>query len=113
MTRDTADPDNLPRDQANLSTSLLKTPEFWIGTVGDYHSLKNRGDLYDSRYRLSDKLGYGGYSTIWLARDLQSARYVAVKAITADAKSCTLEDNPTAFRGHDNVHRAWNVKFNY
>ncbi|KAJ9480671.1 hypothetical protein VN97_g12870 [Penicillium thymicola] len=44
---------------------------------GGYHPLKigdssyhNRDDLVDGRYRLVDKLGYGGYSTIWLARDL-------------------------------------------
>ena len=35
--------------------------------LASYH---NRDDLVDGRYRLVDKLGYGGYSTIWLARDL-------------------------------------------
>ena len=58
---------------------------------GGYHPLQIGDDLNDGRYRLVDKLGYGGYSTIWLARDLQRARYVAVKAITADASSCTPE----------------------
>lgn len=37
-----------------------------------------------------DKLGYGGYSTIWLARDLKAAKNVAVKVITADTS-----DDPT------------------
>jgi hypothetical protein len=58
---------------------------------GGYHPLKIGDDLDDGRYRLVDKLGYGGYSTIWLARDLRGARYVAVKAITADSSSCTPE----------------------
>ncbi|KAJ5211404.1 hypothetical protein N7491_011223 [Penicillium cf. griseofulvum] len=58
---------------------------------GGYHPLKIGDDLDDGRYRLVDKLGYGGYSTIWLARDLRGARYVAVKAITADASSFTPE----------------------
>lgn len=36
-----------------------------------------------------DKLGYGGYSTIWLARELRRARYVAVKPVTADTSAYT------------------------
>lgn len=58
---------------------------------GGYHPLKVGDDLDEGRYRLVDKLGYGGYSTIWLARDLRRARYVAVKAITADSSIHTPE----------------------
>ncbi|RAK83692.1 kinase-like protein [Aspergillus costaricaensis CBS 115574] len=58
---------------------------------GGYHPLEIGDDLNKGRYRLVDKLGYGGYSTIWLARDLHRARYVAVKAITADASTSTPE----------------------
>lgn len=36
---------------------------------------------------------HGGYSTIWLAHDLQKAQYVAVKVVTADASDCTQEDS--------------------
>jgi serine/threonine protein kinase len=36
-------------------------------------------DLLHNRYRIVDKLGFGGYSTIWLARDEKDQRYVAVK----------------------------------
>lgn len=70
---------------------------------GGYHPLKVGDDLNNGRYRLVDKLGYGGYSTIWLARDLQMARYVAVKVITADASLnaseagllCSLGNSPS------------------
>ena len=58
---------------------------------GGYHPLQIGDDLDEGRYRLVDKLGYGGYSTIWLARDLGRARYVAVKVITADASTYTPE----------------------
>lgn len=34
--------------------------------------------LHGGRYRVVDKLGFGGYSTVWLARDTQARRYVAV-----------------------------------
>ncbi|KAJ5084579.1 kinase-like protein [Penicillium alfredii] len=58
---------------------------------GGYHPIQIGDDLDDGQYRLVDKLGYGGYSTLWLARDLRRARYVAVKAITADASAYTPE----------------------
>ena len=58
---------------------------------GGYHPLQIGYGLNGGQYRLVDKLGYGGYSTIWLARDLQRARYVAVKVMTADASACTPE----------------------
>src|SRR5690625_4703475 len=39
------------------------------------------GDTLQERYQIVDKLGSGGYSTVWLTRDLQ---YVAVKVGIAD-----------------------------
>ena len=58
---------------------------------GGYHPLTIGDALNHGRYQLVDKLGYGGYSTIWLARDLHRAKYVAVKVITAEASSCSSE----------------------
>ncbi|PYI24338.1 hypothetical protein BO99DRAFT_91760 [Aspergillus violaceofuscus CBS 115571] len=52
---------------------------------GGYPFLQVGDHLAEDRYQLVHKLGSGGYSTIWLARDLREARYVAVKTITADA----------------------------
>ncbi|KAK6811249.1 hypothetical protein RU639_013032 [Aspergillus parasiticus] len=37
------------------------------------------GEVFQSRYQVIGKLGYGGYSTIWLCRDLQQHAYVALK----------------------------------
>lgn len=45
---------------------------------GGYHPVAI-DDLLQGRYRIVDKLGFGGYSTIWLARDETEKRYVAVK----------------------------------
>ncbi|KAJ8106856.1 hypothetical protein OPT61_g9265 [Boeremia exigua] len=71
--------------------SLTPSPEpsieyRWIDGVeclemyepGGYHPVMI-DDLLHNRYRILDKLGYGGYSTIWLARDETAKRYVAVK----------------------------------
>ncbi|KAK7961730.1 kinase-like protein [Apiospora aurea] len=45
---------------------------------GGYHPVVV-DDLLHRRYRIVDKLGHGGYSTIWLAHDEQTTRYVALK----------------------------------
>ncbi|KAH7175881.1 kinase domain-containing protein [Dactylonectria macrodidyma] len=50
---------------------------------GGYHPIQI-GDRLQDRYRIVHKLGYGSYSTIWLARDEEMAKYVAIKVGTAD-----------------------------
>ncbi|KAG6119016.1 hypothetical protein E4U14_005988 [Claviceps sp. LM454 group G7] len=47
-----------------------------------YHPV-SLGDTFNSgRYSILRKLGYGRYSTVWLARDLKCQRYVALKLLT-------------------------------
>ncbi|KND93679.1 Serine/threonine-protein kinase spk-1 [Tolypocladium ophioglossoides CBS 100239] len=67
--------------------SLDESVEYdWIDGVerlemyesGGYHPVMI-DDLLDHRYRIVDKLGFGGYSTIWLAQDTRLKRYVAIK----------------------------------
>ncbi|KAJ7251292.1 kinase-like domain-containing protein [Mycena rebaudengoi] len=43
------------------------------------------------RYRISAKLGYGSYSTVWLARDLVASRTVAVKIVRASESATSRE----------------------
>ena len=58
---------------------------------GGYHPVRI-GDVYsEGRYRIIHKLGFGSYSTVWLARDLQSNRYVALKIIVAEASETSSE----------------------
>ncbi|KXX76395.1 Serine/threonine-protein kinase SRPK [Madurella mycetomatis] len=45
---------------------------------GGYHPVMV-DDLLHDHYRVVDELGFGGYSTIWLCRDIRMERYVAVK----------------------------------
>ncbi|GAB7342877.1 hypothetical protein MBLNU457_g0998t1 [Dothideomycetes sp. NU457] len=40
--------------------------------------------LKDGRYTIRQKLGFGGFSTVWAARDNQDNQWVAVKIIAAD-----------------------------
>ncbi|KAJ8127478.1 hypothetical protein O1611_g6159 [Lasiodiplodia mahajangana] len=52
---------------------------------GGYHPVKI-GDVFaNGRYTVLCKLGYGGYSTVWLAFDSGAKRHVALKILTADS----------------------------
>ena len=42
------------------------------------------GDILNNRYKILHKLGYGGSSTVWLARDHALQVYVAVKVFVAE-----------------------------
>ncbi|XP_010791492.1 SRSF protein kinase 1a isoform X1 [Notothenia coriiceps] len=47
---------------------------------GGYHSVKV-GDLYNGKYHVIRKLGWGHFSTVWLAWDVQVKRFVAMKVV--------------------------------
>ncbi|OJJ78121.1 hypothetical protein ASPBRDRAFT_71356 [Aspergillus brasiliensis CBS 101740] len=76
----------------NSTTSETRIEYNWIKGVealeeyqpGGYHPVMI-GDILHHRYRIVDKLGHGGYSTVWLAQDVAIKRYVALKVNTADA----------------------------
>lgn len=51
--------------------------------LGGLHPV-HLGDEYDDgRYRIVHKLCWGGFSTVWLARDNAARRWVALKIVTA------------------------------
>ncbi|KAK4112610.1 kinase-like protein [Canariomyces notabilis] len=70
-----------------------------------YHPI-SIGDVLVDRYTVVHKLGYGGWSTIWLARDAALGRYVAIKIALADAGSREIEmlrelaSHPAAWTTH-------------
>ncbi|KAG9511646.1 kinase-like protein, partial [Aureobasidium melanogenum] len=52
---------------------------------GGYHPV-HLGDIFnDGRYRVLQKLGFGGFSTVWVARDRLMDRYVALKIVVSRA----------------------------
>lgn len=51
---------------------------------GGYHPI-SIGDCLGGRYEVVHKLGFGTYSTTWLARDTDMKKYVAIKIAVADA----------------------------
>ncbi|KAG6204243.1 hypothetical protein E4U35_003550 [Claviceps purpurea] len=57
----------------------------------DYHPV-SLGDTFDSgRYTVLRKLGYGRYSTVWLANDLKFQRYVALKLLRVECYTSTQQ----------------------
>jgi serine/threonine-protein kinase SRPK3 len=59
-------------------------------TTGGFHPV-HLGDIFKSQYKVLHKLGYGGFSTIWLALDSHVHQCVAIKIIRADASSNCIE----------------------
>ncbi|XP_067303441.1 SRSF protein kinase 3 isoform X2 [Pseudorasbora parva] len=51
---------------------------------GGYHPV-TAGDVFNKRYKVLSKLGWGYFSTVWLCVDLRSGRHVAVKVLKSGA----------------------------
>ncbi|KAI6772986.1 hypothetical protein HG530_003944 [Fusarium avenaceum] len=68
---------------------------------GGYHPL-HIGDSFgpSDRYRTIQKLGHGGFGTVWLCRDLVDARYVALKVMASDLNSDEVLDFSLAELDH-------------
>lgn len=47
---------------------------------GGYHLVKI-GDLFNGRYHVIRKLGWGHFSTVWLSWDIQGKKFVAMKVV--------------------------------
>ena len=59
--------------------------------AGGYHPTRLGDEFSRGRYRVIHKLGYGSFSTVWLARDLIANRYVSLKIIAAAVSELSLE----------------------
>ncbi|KAB5546445.1 hypothetical protein PHYPO_G00072100 [Pangasianodon hypophthalmus] len=47
---------------------------------GGYHPV-HMGDVFNKRYKVLSKLGWGYFATVWLCVDLRSGRHVALKVL--------------------------------
>ncbi|KJZ76578.1 hypothetical protein HIM_03914 [Hirsutella minnesotensis 3608] len=57
---------------------------------GGYHPI-HIDDRLAKRYRIVHKLGHGTFSTVWLAIDERTAKYVAIKVGTGDADPSEID----------------------
>lgn len=58
---------------------------------GGFHPIHLADTFKDGRYGILHKLGYGGFSTVWLARDKHQQRLVSLKMLTAEASQQSTE----------------------
>lgn len=58
---------------------------------GGFHPVSLRELYKHGRYQIIHKLGYGFFSTVWLARDRARQRYVAMKIMRADIPNDLLD----------------------
>lgn len=79
--------ENAPHSTGRVYVQDPDLEELEDYSVGGFHPIIIGDVLNDGRYEIAHKLGFGGYSTTWLARDRVAQRYVAVKVPVADKAS--------------------------
>ena len=77
-----------------FTTSSDQSPEYnWVDGAeriegyaeGGFHPIHIGDVLRNRRYQIVDKLGQGGWSTVWLAHDSRQKEYVALKVGIAES----------------------------
>ncbi|KAK9360363.1 hypothetical protein V1504DRAFT_455180 [Lipomyces starkeyi] len=59
----------------------------WLYRSGGFHPVSVGDSFCGGRYRVLHKLEFGGFSTVWLARDERSHLLVSLKIMTAEASN--------------------------
>lgn len=85
--------ENAPHSTGRVYVQDPDLEELEDYSVGGFHPIIIGNVLNDGRYEIAHKLGFGGYSTTWLARDRVAQRYVAVKVPVTDKASTSSEAN--------------------
>ncbi|KAI0809735.1 kinase-like protein [Xylaria sp. FL0064] len=76
------------------SQNILPHEDLEKYTAGGFHPV-NLGDTFrGGRYTVRHKLGYGGFSTVWLAHDQDAPQWVSIKVKSAAASTADLEQDP-------------------
>ncbi|KAJ8126402.1 hypothetical protein O1611_g7237 [Lasiodiplodia mahajangana] len=80
-----------PLHEEGVYVPEIDLEDFESYTVGGYHPTKIGDTFHHSRYEVVHKFGFGGYSTVWLARDKHLQRYVSLKILVAEESSKSTE----------------------
>lgn len=62
-------------DECEVETDAEPRIRYWEGLYCPLYV----GEVLDGRYRIEHKLGWGGFSTVWLAHDIQQNKAMALK----------------------------------
>lgn len=76
----------IPSQVASLErakpSTVTEEPDYY--RIGGFHPISLGDTFHHGQYTILRKLGYGQYSTVWLARDSGHEKYVALKVLRAD-----------------------------
>ncbi|KAF2189938.1 kinase-like protein [Zopfia rhizophila CBS 207.26] len=73
-------------------TQLLEEESFSWYNSGRFYPV-HLGEVFESRYQVLGKLGYGSVSTVWLCRDLKEREYVTLKIYISEHRQARNELN--------------------
>uniref|UniRef100_A0A672YP57 non-specific serine/threonine protein kinase n=1 Tax=Sphaeramia orbicularis TaxID=375764 RepID=A0A672YP57_9TELE len=106
-TSDQTSTDHTPSHPQPAPSGLYPTPAQLLGSddeeqedpsdycKGGYYPVKI-GDLFNGRYHVVRKLGWGHFSTVWLCWDLQKKRFVALKVVKSiKLLRCVRDSDPS------------------
>ncbi|KAF5643036.1 CMGC SRPK kinase [Fusarium tjaetaba] len=93
-------PSKPPWEDEDFRFATTGTPCEWGEAYhpGGYHPV-HLGDVIHERYRIIRKLGWGQFSTVWLAVDMQMNRYVSLK-ITLTTQNSDTSKEASLYRSH-------------
>ena len=93
------------RDHVYIPEADLE--DFEDYAVDGYHPTLIGDTFHDGRYEVVHKLGFGGYSTVWLARDKHLQRYVSLKILAAEQSPKSTEASILQLlsRRHGSAHQ--------
>ncbi|KAG8796537.1 hypothetical protein FRC17_007985, partial [Serendipita sp. 399] len=72
------------------TTQLIEEERFSWYSPKVYYPVQ-LGNVFDSRYQVVGKLGFGAHSTVWLCRDLVDHEFVALKICTINSPPAKSE----------------------
>jgi len=96
-TRNSVDQAAIPQPSARclllaLRTTVVPSPSLWERyRPGGYHHIDIDETFSSGRYRVIRKLGWGGYSTVWLAYDSALSQLAVLKVIVAEISKTSNE----------------------
>ncbi|CEL54595.1 serine/threonine kinase 23 [Rhizoctonia solani AG-1 IB] len=75
-------PINSVTNSSGTGSLMTEDEEDWEDYVkGGYHPVQIGDTFSDGRYTVVRKLGWGHFSTVWLAKDAKQSRHVALKVV--------------------------------
>jgi serine/threonine protein kinase len=67
-------------EYSDMEMEVEKYLKYYLPRLGSWYPVQI-GEVLEQRYQVLHKLGHGGFSTVWMARDLHNQKDVALKIV--------------------------------